>query len=193
MPLVAASGLLLVAAAGSALIGAGKNPPSATLQSPRVPTAAGPTTPAGESRPLTSAPLAAERGVSFTLDVSPGTAWVTLDGVPLPRLPFAGSFPIAGEAHVLEARAEGFQTERRRVKFDRDQNIEIALRAAIAPVRAHARRPLAATAADAAQTPLPASSARPLASSDNEEPTPGVELKLRPRQREFDTRDPYAE
>jgi hypothetical protein len=76
--------------------------------------------------------------------------------------------------------------------FDRDQALKIALRAAIAPSRAHARRSLVTTAADATPTPLPAPSAPPRASSEREEPTPGSELKLMPKLRDFDTSDPYV-
>jgi hypothetical protein len=124
------------------------------------------------------------------VDVSPSAARVTLDRAPLPGLPFAGSFRSTSDTHVLEASAEGFETERQLVVFDHDQAIKLELRAVAAPARVHARRSVATTASAAT---LPVSNAPRTAVPQTEDAEPGAELKARPRQRAFDMKDPYAD
>lgn len=187
---IAASGLALGVAVVSSLVGRWHDSPSAATQSAAAPAAAVAAAPSEIPTPPASAPPAAARTVSFKVDVSPGAARVTLDAVPLGRLPFVGSFQSTGEVHRLEASAAGFQSEKQLVVFDRDQSISIALRPSAAPSRAHVRHSVAATTTDVTPA-LPAPSPLHTASPHSEEPEPGAELKTRPRQRDFDTTDPY--
>jgi serine/threonine-protein kinase len=188
---IAGSGLVLAIAAGSAMTRV--RPAGATTQSASAVTAVSPTAQSNEPTPPASAPLVAERNVRLAVEVTPSAARVTLDGVSLPGPPFVGSFRTSSDTHLLEASAEGFQTERQLVVFGADQAIKIDLRPAAPPLHLRTRRPAATTAVGTSPATSTASSGPHAASLHVDEPEPGAELKTRPRQRGFDMHDPYAE
>jgi serine/threonine-protein kinase len=99
----------------------------------------------------------------------PGSSKLYLDGELLPSNPASKSVPIDDRVHVLEARADGFASEKRELRFDQNQEIVLALNSApraasSAPQVAGAKRhPAAATSkpvASAAPSAKPAGVAK---------------------------------
>lgn len=65
--------------------------------------------------------------IEISIQVTPSTAKVTLDGKPLEKIPFVGKFERDGATHMIQAEAPGYAARSRDVTFDRDRTIELAL------------------------------------------------------------------
>ncbi|MET0340445.1 MAG: serine/threonine-protein kinase [Polyangiales bacterium] len=130
--------------------------------------------------------------VLLTVTVTPADARVTLDGAPLPSVPFSGDFRRSSAVHHLEASADGHQTVSQLVVLDRDRALTIALKPTPLAPRFKPRRP----APGAAQPPVASTQnhdVQPPSPAASEELAPGVELKTRQKASRFDMNDPYAE
>jgi eukaryotic-like serine/threonine-protein kinase len=121
--------------------------------------------PASASLAAASAPAPtaiAEATVNLSIAADPPEARIFLDDVALATNPFHGAMLRSSLTRRLRASASGFATEERLVTFDRDLNLEMALKLApigsAAPVTAAAARPpstppAAGTSAPRAVTP----------------------------------------
>jgi serine/threonine-protein kinase len=151
-----AAGTLAILAAVAAAMGHGDPAPAAP-----------PSSTAGAA--VAVAPAAPEM-LDLLVRVSPASAQISLDGVPLASNPFRGRFPRDGLAHHVGATAEGYDAKLEDVTFAGDVSIDVSLDRRAAPaVRWIPSVPLAAApapvhsgkhAAGAASAP-PADSAPP--------------------------------
>ena len=75
-------------------------------------------------------PVAAAAADAMTLhvEVTPPGARIAVDGASAPGPIFDGRFAKDGMSHVVEATADGYESARRRVTFDLDRSLTIALR-----------------------------------------------------------------
>lgn len=82
-----------------------------------------PEPPEPETRDIT------QEAVSFelTIEAQPANATILLDGEPVANNPYTTNVLADTEAHELEVRAEGHQSQIRRFAFDRDRHLTIAL------------------------------------------------------------------
>ena len=93
-------------------------------------------------------PATAEQPARMELKVraQPSGAKLTLDGKELETNPFAGTFPRDGKEHELAVEAPGYESETRRLTFDRDVILELSLqkkaagRVVAGPVAAPAKK-----------------------------------------------------
>ncbi|HEX6244933.1 MAG TPA: serine/threonine-protein kinase [Polyangiales bacterium] len=185
-PAMIAAALLLAGAAGAMLVGGKTSNAAAPAASAPAPAVAA----TEATRQPEAAPAPAERTVTLTVEASPPTAHVMLDGAPLPKLPFSGSFRQSDALHHLEASAEGYQAVRQLVTFEQDREIKIILVAQPPAARARpVKRPSAGHTEAAA--PTPAAPSAPAASTPAFEP--GGDLKVKVRHRKVDLEDPYAQ
>ncbi|WP_437589541.1 serine/threonine protein kinase [Sorangium sp. So ce1000] len=99
-------------------------PAQSTPPAPPPPTA-GPSPPAAES----SAPRAGTDAslLRASIDASPASAKIFVDGVELPSNPFDGKLIKDGAAHRIEISAPGHVAQRRMLVFDRDIELEVTL------------------------------------------------------------------
>ena len=157
------------------------------LGRPASPTRAGgvaPSTPGGpqaaeavESRVLARAPE-----VEISIDASPATARISLDGVPLPESTYRGRLAADDATHEVRVEAHGYRSVTRRFTPTTEPHLEIALqpeRAVAAPTSARrtAGAPLPAAAASSAGPP--------------ERPTPTTTAARGLGQRPIDWKDPW--
>ncbi len=131
--------------------------------------------------------------VRVRIAVTPVSAVLRLDSLPLEQNPFVGTFPRDGREHELGASAEHYQEEARTLRFEQDIDLKLSLspehgaragrlaRAARAPYT-----PRAPAEAAAAAAPVPAP-ARPKIE-------PGMDMQAPPSERRkhsIDEKDPY--
>jgi hypothetical protein len=141
-----------------------------------------------------TAPAVDDTTVKLTVAATPPDARVTLDGAPLPSLPYAGDFRKSGAVHQLEATADGHQPLNQLVVLDRDRQITIVLRPLpAAATRLRPRRSPPPSATVSAALPTPGSEATTSKPQTDEPVAPGVELKTKQKANRFDMNDPYAE
>jgi serine/threonine protein kinase len=134
---------------------------------------------------------AIQESVRLAVEVSPREAQVLLDGVPLPGMPFSGTFQKSGALHRLEASADGYQAAKQFVTFDQDRRLEIRLQPLPAPTRARGKRTPASKEELVRSEPKdPATSQKPSDAQDDVTPAPP---KSKASNRGFDMQDPYAE
>jgi hypothetical protein len=133
-----------------------------------------------------------EATIKLAINVLPSDATVTLDGAPLPRLPFEGTFRRARGLHHLEVRAAGYQTVKQLIAFDLDRELSMVLRPLPASPKERAKRPSSAAVEVAPPAPTATPPAVQPVDMGGEEAVPGVELKTRPRRPNFELNDPYA-
>ncbi len=76
-------------------------------------------------REVTDQAVPKEPKIILRLKTTPPEATVTVDGVPFEN-PFEGEVDQGGE-HLFVARADGYQTERLRVRFDSDRRVQMDL------------------------------------------------------------------
>jgi serine/threonine-protein kinase len=188
---VVAGGLLLLGAALFVAAGSREAQPVATQNVAPAP-AATPAATAIQPPAAAPAPESLENTVKFVVDVSPSDAVVTLDGAPLPQLPFEGSFRRGRDQHHVEASAEGYQPIRQLTTFENDRRLSIVLRPLPASAKARARRPGGGAVDVAPLAPQAAPAAAQPVNTRTEEPAPGTELRTRPKRAGFDVNDPYA-
>jgi serine/threonine-protein kinase len=141
--------------------------------------------------PATAQPSAAERSITLSIDVTPRDARVLLDNVPLPSLPFSGSFQTSGALHRLEVSADGYQAANRFLKFDANQELKIELHA-LPQARGRPKR-ASPGGADAVQAQPAKAESAPQSASPRDEDAPGAPMGGKARSRGFDSEDPYAE
>jgi serine/threonine protein kinase len=189
---LAAAGVLVAALAGWVLSTASTGPAPIT-QPEREPAPAAQPQGATAPTPAPEPERSREREIKLTVAVMPADARVTLDGAPLPQLPFVGDFRMSGSLHHLEASAEGYQTVRQLVSFDQDRDIKIVLVASAAPARTRVKRSSASSSGDSS-APAPVAAPSPQAGKPgNDSVEPGADLQVRRRTRNFDTTNPYAD
>jgi hypothetical protein len=68
--------------------------------------------------------------VRIAITATPAQAHISVDGAPLDANPFTGEFAKGDAQHLVEITAEGFQPEKRFVKFDADATLTYALQKA---------------------------------------------------------------
>ncbi len=71
--------------------------------------------------------VAAEGMMLLHVFVLPENAHATLDGVPLPELPFTAEVPLDGKMHHVEASAPGYRSKHVVVSFDHDRELSVVL------------------------------------------------------------------
>ena len=83
----------------------------------------------GEKVEATTPPAApaAAGPVTLEIEATPGEARLFLDGKPLDKNPFSGSFERDDRVHVLRAEAKGFVSREREVVMQRDLRVQFAL------------------------------------------------------------------
>ena len=137
--------------------------------------------PASASLASASAPTAiAEATVDLTISADPREARLFLDDVALATNPFHGAMPRSSLTRRLRVSAPGFATEERLISFDRDLNLEMALK--LAPIGSAA--PVSAAAARPLPGPLPAGTSAPRAATPAAtNATPGEVVGAPPRKK----------
>ena len=80
--------------------------------------------------PAPTSPQPAASRVRVRVAVSPKSATLSLDGKPLSDNPWVTEMPAGPEDHLLTIEADGYETEKRSLRFDENQNLEIQLRRA---------------------------------------------------------------
>lgn len=71
--------------------------------------------------------VVAEGMMQLHIFVLPENAHATLDGAPLPALPFTAEVPRDGKLHYVEASAPGHRSKNVVVSFDRDREVSVVL------------------------------------------------------------------
>lgn len=182
---------VFVAAAVVAFAISGRSGPEATsAAAPPASVARGALSPAPEAIP----------SVRLDVSVSPPDAQLELDGRAVPN-PYRVELRKESLDHELRVKAEGYETEVHRLRFDRDLVLQLALTresrskkerrlvgAAPGAKVVEPRAALPGAASVAVKPPMPAAS--------KEEPAPGSDLKqgASPRpSRTIDEQDPYAQ
>jgi len=130
---------LLIAGAGAALIAAGvivvvamsggPEPRTAPGKPPIVdPAAAKASEPAKPQTPVEKTGVSpAAAMVRIAITAKPAEAHIKVDGAPLDANPFTGEFAKGDAEHLVEVTAEGYQPEKRFVKFDADVSLTYEL------------------------------------------------------------------
>ncbi|EYF07429.1 serine/threonine protein kinase [Chondromyces apiculatus] len=97
--------------------------------------------------------------VELRIDVTPASASILLDGVPVPANPFVARFPRDRTGHRIQATAEGHAPAAQLVVFDRDIAVSLTLHPATSPGAASSSAPLPTTPASSStrdpRPPLP--------------------------------------
>ena len=126
--------------------------------------------------------------ITLEVETSPHRARVHIDGRELGTTPFSGELRADGEEHELRLEADGYETDIRSVRFDKNQHVVVELEkrtpgsvAATTPRTPHATQPGDAPAPKTAAQPQPGSESPGLAGQ------PG-----RPKKRDLDSSDPWA-
>jgi len=129
-----------------------------------------------EAAPAAVAPAAPVPAptIRFVLRATPEQAALYLDGARLESNPFTSTLPADGRAHELRITADGFATATRKVYFDRDVELQLALEALPPALPAAAPEDDGATASASGRAKAPRKvtrSKRPTSSS-KPEPAP---------------------
>ncbi|MCK9462064.1 MAG: serine/threonine protein kinase [Proteobacteria bacterium] len=106
-------------------IGGGSKPPAAPEKVPVV-VPAGPAEVQPKVESTAPPPVAAVVKVAIT--VTPAEARLSVDGAPLDANPFSGEFAKGDAVHLVEATADGYELEKRFVKFDADVELKYELK-----------------------------------------------------------------
>lgn len=124
----ALSVFLVVAGSVLAIRIANRPEPQSPDVEPVKPVAA--TDPGANTRAPTTAPTAtgASAQVRLRVVVEPESAKLTLDGVPVTARPYAADHPKSSDDHELKVEAPGYETENRVIRFDRNLELQIALK-----------------------------------------------------------------
>jgi len=162
---------------GAGILGAGVV--TLLLFARRAPVAAGGANSAQPQAPPTAPAAAAAATVNVTIAVDPPEARVFLDGVEIATNPFRGTLPSSAQTRRVRAAAPGFAPEERLMVFDRDLQVQMALKpaptASAAPPAPGHPRITYPTRHNPAETPAQAAAAAAPASPQTAPaaPTPG--------------------
>jgi serine/threonine-protein kinase len=123
---VVAAGIVAVLA-----IGRGPTPPAKPIEATvAAPVAPPPTAPAQPQPPPAESPAVPPTAamVRINITATPAEARISIDGAPVDTNPFAGEFTRGDAVHLVEATADGFQPEKRFVKFEADVDLNYELK-----------------------------------------------------------------
>jgi serine/threonine protein kinase len=145
------------------------------------------TTAAASQAPAAS-PAPPKTAITLEVESSPKRVRVHIDGREVGRTPYSGGLAADDEEHELRFEAEGYDTEIRTVRFDKNLHVVVELqKLSPSPGAAAAPRPAHATAKSDSPEPKPA------AQTQSGTETPGLSGGPgRPKKRELDSSDPWA-
>jgi len=175
---------LAVAAVGLAFAGglvAPKKAPGATTMTTEVPNGSSATSVSS----VTSAATTANREVLVSLDATPPTARISIDGVAVPA-PFRGRYTRDGVEHTIKVEASGYETQVATLKFEEDVSRSFSLtRLRAAPPQAWHPPPRTPTTGNSSPVvqPAPPPPAAP--------PTPAASKEHAPKPT-IDNTDPWG-
>jgi hypothetical protein len=126
--------------------------------------------------------------LALDVESTPKRVRVHIDGREVGRTPYSDELPADGEEHELRFEAEGYETEIRTVRFDKNLHVVVELQKA-SPGSVPVAAPRVTRPAKKTDGAEPKSTAQPQPTAE----TPGLSGGPgKPKKRELDSSDPWA-